>query len=358
MKQKTLFPQFTYGTDAYEGIAEIMKPYGNKAVIVHGKKAYLAAKDKLLSALEKDGVEVTGTVLYGHEATFANVDLIVENEAVKEANVILAVGGGKCIDTCKCVSARLNKPIISIPTIASNCAPVTEIAIMYDGQGVYQDTVTISNGVLHTFIDTEIIADSPDQYFRAGIGDTLAKYVEASFSARGDTLSYEDELGLKTAELCFYPVIENGLIAIEAKKLHKPCEELTKTALRIIVSTGVVSICVGQKYNTALAHAMAYGFSCRSDVQDHHLHGDIVAYGVLIQELVDHQDELFRREFEFHKKAGLPTKLSDLGLNNDDPLDDVLEIAVNNKGMEHIPYHVSREMIREAVKRLETMNSD
>jgi len=95
MKQKTLFPQFTYGTDAYEGIAEIMKPYGNKAVIVHGKKAYLAAKDKLLSALEKDGVEVTGTVLYGHEATFANVDLIVENEAVKEANVILAVGGGK-----------------------------------------------------------------------------------------------------------------------------------------------------------------------------------------------------------------------------------------------------------------------
>lgn len=36
---------------------------------------------------------------------------------------------------------------------------------------------------MHAFIDTEIIAKAPCQYMWAGIGDTYAKYYEATISS-------------------------------------------------------------------------------------------------------------------------------------------------------------------------------
>lgn len=36
---------------------------------------------------------------------------------------------------------------------------------------------------------------APKMYFRAGMGDTIAKYFECHFSARGDELDYHSALG-------------------------------------------------------------------------------------------------------------------------------------------------------------------
>lgn len=40
---------------------------------------------------------------------------------------------------------------------------------------------------MHAFIDTEIIAKAPAQYMWAGIGDTYAKYYEATISSVGNS---------------------------------------------------------------------------------------------------------------------------------------------------------------------------
>lgn len=41
---------------------------------------------------------------------------------------------------------------------------------------------------MHAFIDTELISKAPAQYMWAGIGDTYAKYYEATISSRGEQL--------------------------------------------------------------------------------------------------------------------------------------------------------------------------
>lgn len=51
------------------------------------------------SCTGKAGLTITTEWLYGHDATHENADKISNDPAVQEADMLLAVGGGKCIDT-------------------------------------------------------------------------------------------------------------------------------------------------------------------------------------------------------------------------------------------------------------------
>ena len=57
--------------------------------------------------------------------------------AFKEADMVFAVGGGKAIDTCKCLCIEREKPVFTFPTIASNCAACTSVSIMYHEDGTF-----------------------------------------------------------------------------------------------------------------------------------------------------------------------------------------------------------------------------
>ena len=45
--------------------------------------------------------------------------------------------------------------------------------------------------------------------------------------------------------------------------------------------------------------------------------------------------------------------LKDLDLEQSDPLDDILDAAVINPELEHVPYPVTKKMLREAIDELE-----
>ena len=346
-------PQYTDGIDCYDYIGDICRKYGKTCVIIHGEKAFKASKDELLPKIEEAGIAVLETCLYGHEATYENVDKLVAIKAVQDADMIFGVGGGKCLDTTKMVAHRLNKPVFTFPTIASTCAAVTKISIMYNEDSSFRDIFQLTTPPKHCFINTNIIANAPEVYLWAGIGDTLAKYVESTFSARNDVLTYTQEFGINAARLCFYPIIENGVKALEDAKKHVVSPELEKVAVGILVSTGTVSITVGKDYNSALAHALNYGFTSRKHIEERHLHGEVVSYGTLVELMMDNQTEDLRISYDFYKKIGLPTCLKDLEFDLDDPLDDVLSIAVVNSELEHTPYKVTKEMIRKAMLDLE-----
>ncbi len=54
-----------------------------------------------------------------------------------------------------------------------------------------------------------------------------------------------------------------------------------------------------------------------------------------------------------NKVIGLPVCLSDLELEKDDKLEDVLEATLANQEMVHTPYPVTKEMIYQAILNLE-----
>ena len=72
--QKSLFPGYTVGPDAYEDIVNICSAYGKKAAIIGGRKALAAAEPQIRKAVEGSGIEITGTFWYGGEASRENMD--------------------------------------------------------------------------------------------------------------------------------------------------------------------------------------------------------------------------------------------------------------------------------------------
>ena len=208
-------PQFTMGEDAFGTFPERIGR-GRKAAVICGKQAWEASKDYVLPSLEQAEIIVTGAVVYGKDATWENVKRLEREPAVQEADVILAVGGGKCIDTVKVVGDRLSKPVYTIPSIASNCAPITQISILYHEDGSFREILKLKNVPVHCFINPKLTLAAPVRYLWAGIGDAMAKHVESAWSAKaGESLDYGSALGITAGSMCFYPMLEKAEKAME-----------------------------------------------------------------------------------------------------------------------------------------------
>ena len=66
--QKSLFPGYTIGVDAYDDIKNVCPAYGKKVAVIGGKRALAAAKEGILKGAEEAGLEVIGVFWYGGEA--------------------------------------------------------------------------------------------------------------------------------------------------------------------------------------------------------------------------------------------------------------------------------------------------
>ena len=225
---------------------------------------------------------------------------------------------------------------------------------MYHEDGSFCDIPRLHHVPAHCFIDPRIILAAPIKYFRAGIGDAMAKNVESEWSAKaGEPLDYGSELGITAGKLCFYPFLKEGKKALKDAEAGVVTEELEDCILNVAISPGIVSVSVHPYYNGGIAHALFYGLTCRKHIEKNHLHGEVVSYGTLVNLMVDQNMEKLKLAYDFNKEVGLPTCLADLELEKGDPLEDVLRITMENQELTHTPYPVDAKMIHEAILKLE-----
>lgn len=349
--QETLFPGYTIGEDAYSNIPAVCAPFGRKAAIIGGKRALAAAEEKIRKAVEGSDIEITGTFWYGGEASVENIEML--RPQVADADMIFAVGGGKAIDTCKVLAHDTHRPFFTFPTIASTCASCTSLGILYHPDGSLREYSFSKVPPTHIFIDPQIIADAPVKYLWAGMGDTMAKHFECTISSRGDVPAHSDAMGIALSTMCAEPILRWGQQAMEDCKAHRVTKELTEVILGIIVSTGLVSNFVQVDYTTGLAHAIYNGFTILpSTEENHHLHGEVVAYGILAMLTIDKQLEERDKVMRFNRSIGLPTKLSDIHAKQED-LTAVAEKALKGIDVRKWPYEVTVDMIVKGIQRLE-----
>ena len=233
-------PQYTIGADCYEKIGYFARYYGNKAVVIGGETAMAKAKDAILEGVKDSNVEILDFIWYGGNSTYENGDALIANPTVQEADIIFGVGGGRACDTCKYVADKMDKPLFLFPTVGSNCASVTAICVMYNEDGSL-NSYYYPKLAEHTFINTQIIAESPTEMLWAGIGDALSKECEAVFSSRDDQLSHTPLMGVQLSKICTEPLLKYGKEAMESSKKGEDSEALREVILDIIVSTGLVS---------------------------------------------------------------------------------------------------------------------
>lgn len=348
---KTIFPGYTVGPDAYEDIGAVCPAYGKKVAVIGGKRALAAAGDAIVASARQAGMEVTGVFWYGGEASRENMDML--RPQVADADMIFAVGGGKAIDTCKVLAHETNRPFFTFPTIASTCASCTSLGIVYHPDGSLREYSFSKIPPNHIFINTEVIANAPDIYLWAGMGDTMAKHYECTISSRNDTPAHSDAMGIALSSMCAEPIIRWGEQAMADCKAHRVTHELTEVILGIIISTGFVSNFVQVDYTTGLAHAIYNGFTVLPSTEaNHHLHGEVVSYGILVMLTIDKQYEERDKLYRFSRSIGLPTCLADIHARPED-LAAVTAKALAGIDVRVYPYPVTEQMIVDGIMELE-----
>ena len=348
------FADYTIGTDAYEAFNKVCVPLGKSALIIGGETALEKSVEKLIKNL--GGFEIVDTVIYGKECYRKRIEELHNKYKASGADFVIGVGGGKAIDTAKCVADMLKIPVVTVPTIASTCAASSALAVIYDENHVYEGFWYLPRPAYHCFIDTEIIANAPDMYFRAGIGDTIAKFYEVEFSARCKKTTFKDDLGISISRMSREPLMRRAAKAYADCRNHVITEDLEETALIILVSTGMVSMLIDEVFNGAMAHALFYGLTVIPGFEEKFLHGDVVGYCTMVQCVLDGDTQEAKNIGRLISEMGVETTLSERGIQVDyDTLLPVLESAVTDPDMRVIPYEITPEMIFEAIAKVEEL---
>ncbi len=350
-------PDYTIGNNVLEEIGSICQNYGKKILIIGGETALAKTEEKLKSSLKEFNLIIKDILWYGGECSFENIELLLNKIKDEDIDLIVGVGGGKALDTAKGAAEKINLPIITVPTIAATCAAVTPLSVVYTDAGDFDCFFHLTKPPVHSVIDLQVISRAPAKYLWAGIGDTIAKYYEVEIKTRKDNLDYKSSLGKEMSIMCVKPLLKYGKKALTDNKNNNISEDLEQVVLNIIVSTGLVSMHVREKYNGACAHSLCYGLATIEEIEKMHLHGELVAYGVLVQLTLDQQQTEFEKVYSFFKKIKMPLSLQDFEIEIDNnKLEVILEKTLSCEDMIDMPYSVSKNDLAKAIDKLEKVN--
>ena len=109
--------------------------------------------------------------------------------------------------------------------------------------------------------------------------------------------------------------------------------------------------------NRTIFYNFIYALTSYPHIEENHLHGEVVGFGILILLLVDENEEMFKTMFDFNRSISLPTCLKDIEISESD-LDKLVPMVCAMKDIDHNPYKITEEMVLKAFKRLEEYNKN
>jgi glycerol dehydrogenase len=273
--------------------------------------------DRLQHALAKEGRQAVVQIFEG-ECSYEAVGRIVAalKTATPAVDAVIAVGGGKCLDTGKCVAFRLKVPVVICPTIASTDAPCSAVSVMYSEEGVQIGPEFFPNSPALVVVDTRIVVDAPLRQLVAGMGDGLATYYEARTcfnnpKARSMVGGRPTITVLAIAELCARTILQKGAEAL----LSVSRKEISEAVEQIVEANTLLSGMGFESGGLAAAHAIAGGLTVIPLLHSDYLHGELVGIGLLAQLLLENNRDEAVRVAEFLVTVGLPVHAGQLCLD-------------------------------------------
>lgn len=294
----------------------------NKVLLLTGKKSWEAIQEHFP---DMEDIAVTHE-FYNGECTLAEINRVATIAKTLKVDAILGVGGGKVLDVVKAATYESATKSILIPTLASNCAPWTPLSVIYTEEGVmtHYDVYPTSVDVL--LVDPRVLVGAPVSMLVAGIGDTLAKWYEADVQIGKLT---DPAVALKiahyTARLCADEMFVYAEQAVADAKEAKVTEPFVKVLESIIMLGGMVGGFGDRFGRIAGAHSIHNGMTIAPESHTA-LHGDKVAYGILVQLLLEGKESEVDQLLPFYKKLGLPISLLELNI----PTTWIDEIAIQS----------------------------
>lgn len=257
------------------------------------------------------------SVKYEEEVTIEYIESVAETMKKFSPDVIVGIGGGKSIDSAKSVAAKMQLPLVVVPTSASTDAPTSAMAIYYNDKHEHAGFEYFLKNPDLVLVDSEIIAAAPVRFLVSGMGDALATYFEAQASVLADSDNYictesgsyrYTDTAFIIAKACCDTILKYGRLARKANEIGVVNEALE----RVIEANTLMSGIGFENVGCAAAHCVCNGLTSAENGTKA-LHGEKVAFGVLCQLIAENADPAILEElYEFYYDVGLPITLEDM----------------------------------------------
>lgn len=317
--------KYVQGENEILNLGYFVKTFGESALLIAHPDDVVRVKEKLDATKEKFGITFVESNFHG-ECSRQEVARLQEVAKEQQCACVVGLGGGKAIDTAKCVAE--GEALIIVPTIAATDAPTSHSAVLYTPEGAFDDYAYFKQSPSVVMIDTTVIAKAPTRFLISGMGDAMSTY----FEARATAASYSNvnaglpcgvregvcgpakgtNTALALAKLCYETLLADGVKAKQA------CDcNLVTQALENIIEANILLSGLGfESAGLGGAHAIHDGLTILEGTHKY-FHGEKVAFGTICQLVLENSPkEELETVLDFLVTVGLPVCLEDIGVDS------------------------------------------
>jgi glycerol dehydrogenase len=309
---------------------------------------------RVSESLKRSDVNET-LVIFGGESSLEEYERIADLLRRQDVPIdtIVAIGGGKCLDTGRAVSHRLSLPVVISPTIASTDAPCAAISVIYSQEGVFRDIELYPFNPTLVIVDTKIAAEAPFRFIVSGLGDAMATWYEARTcfqNPKGRSLlgTRPTMAAVAIAELCADTLYEYAPKAIEAVKK----DEVNDAVERVVEANILLSGLGFESCGVAAAHAIGQSLTVMPEIHKNYMHGEMVAFGLVAHLILEDKMDEAEKVTTFFANVGLPVHLRQFGLDPGRDMDIIKKFppaALDITPIYNEPFEITEELILDTI---------
>ena len=349
--------KYVQGEKELLNLGFFVKAFGESALLVASASGYARVRETIEKTADKFEVTFV-TADFNGQCSKTEIARLRELSQENGCSCTVGLGGGKAIDTAKCIAD--GNPLIIVPTNAATDAPTSHLAVVYTGDGVFEEYVFLHRNPDVVLLDTDIIARSPVRLLVSGMGDALATFFEARSCERSCADVFaglpcgakgticppakSTRTAMALARLCYETLLSDGFMAKQACEL----QVVTPSLENIVEANSLLSGLGFENGGLSAAHSIHDGLTALPQTHAYY-HGEKVAFGTICQLILENAPkEELDTVICFCLKVGLPVCLEDIGIKelSAQKLEEVTAIAcVQGSNIHNMPFPVQKERV-------------
>ncbi len=261
-------PEVLFGLGAVDSLARLITNLGFPShspatvLVVHGRSlTYSGVHTRLM-----DNLQIFNTTFLQQSSTpsVQSVQAIVDEILARDADLVVAVGGGGVMDGAKAAVAHMHTDtasrvrVITVPTTPGSGAEITPFATLWDVENGHKESIKTPGCVAAAIVDPDLVSGLPLQVLAASVLDTLTQGAEAVWSTRS------------TPESIAAGLAAVALVSGARERLLTEEDDRARTVASLAGHLSGQAIAISQ---TTACHALSYPLTARYHLSHGHACG-------------------------------------------------------------------------------------
>jgi glycerol-1-phosphate dehydrogenase [NAD(P)+] len=240
-----------------------------------------------------------------NEPTYEEAERVLAQVGAANHLFVIGIGGGKTLDIAKYVGFKLGRPVLSVPTNASNDGIASPFSSLRGGKYPYSLKVKPPLGVV---ADVSIIMQAPEGQINSGLGDLIGKITSVrdwhlAWKEKGEYYGgYASKLALESARHALASAEGIGSLKLDS----------VRNLLEALISAGVAGGIAGSSRPlSGSEHLITHALDVLAPGQG--MHGEKVGVSTVFTSYLYGLN--WGKIKSSLNKAGLPVSYKELGID-------------------------------------------